>query len=400
MTELPAILQVDSLLSGGGTDVQAILLAAGLRRLGCSVALAGPPAGSLAPEVEKRGIRLLPLPGDKARLVFALASWIRRGGFSVVHAHHGRDYWPTILAARLAGGRKIVVLLTRHMAKSPSSWLSRRFLLHASDGVIAVSQFVHRVLTEGVYEPEASDPERRTRPPVRGDFSKIHRIPPGIEVERFLPIEGTPERPSWGFRPDHRVFALVGGCSFPHGKGQEAFLEAAAIVHGRLPQTRFLLLGSGTMERYLAEKVRALGLPGQALLLSRCDRMPEFLNSIDCLVRPGVGTEALGLVILEALACGKPVIAGAIDGIPEAFVSNRAGKLLDCSTPIALASAMEEIARRERPTLSERFALHSQVAERFSSEILAERTLALYRRLLAGMLPATIHREPEESQSY
>ncbi|MDD4932367.1 MAG: glycosyltransferase family 4 protein [Methylacidiphilaceae bacterium] len=382
MTEPFAILQVNSLMSGGGTDVQAILLAAGLQRMGCSVALAAPPAGPLSHEAEKRGIPILPLPRHKASLVLSLAQWIRRGRFSIVHAHHGRDYWPTILAVRLAGGGASA-LLTRHMAKSPSSWPSRRFLLNAADGVIAVSQFVYRVVTKGDYEPESTDPERRSRPPMKGDLSKIHMIPPGIEIERFLPKEVTSERFSWGFGPEHRIFALVGGCSFPHGKGQEVFLEAAALVHARLPQTRFLLLGSGSMQGYLAEKARALGLQGKALLLPHCDRMPEFLNSIDCLVRPGVGTEALGLAILEALACGKPVIAGAIDGIPEAFVSEAAGRLLERSTPQALASAMEEIARREPLTLSERLTLHEQVAKRFSSESLAERTLALYRRLAA-----------------
>ncbi|QSR85568.1 glycosyltransferase family 4 protein [Methylacidimicrobium sp. B4] len=382
MTEPPSILQVDSLLSGGGTDVQAILLAAGLQRLGCPVALAAPPSGSLAPEVERRGIRLLPIPQNKVSLVLSLARWIRIGGFSIVHAHHGRDYWPTILAVRLAGSGA-AALLTRHMAKSPSSWPSRRFLLNASDGMIAVSQFVYHVLTEGDYEPESTDGERRSRPPISGNGAKIHTILPGIEVERFRPTEEARERSSWGFGPEHRIFGLVGGCSFPHGKGQEIFLEAAALAHAALPHARFLLLGSGNMQDYLAEKARALGLEGKALFLSHCHRMPEFLNSIDCLVRPGIGTEALGLAILEALACGKPVIAGAIDGVPEAFVSERAGRLLDRSTPQALASAMEELAREPPLTLSQRWALHEEVAKRFSSEILAERTLALYRQLAA-----------------
>ncbi|CAB4244235.1 Glycosyltransferase [Methylacidimicrobium sp. AP8] len=382
MTEFPSVLQVDSLLSGGGTDAQAILLAFGLQRSGCPVALAGPPSGALASEVTRRGIRLLPTGRGKAGLVLSLARWIREGGFSIVHAHHGRDYWPTILAARLAGGA--LVLLTRHMAKSPSSWPSRKFLLNASDGMIAVSQFVRHVLTEGDYEPKSTDRERRSRPPMAGDFSKIHTILPGIDVEQFHPADGAAERAAWGFDSGHRVFALVGGCSFPYGKGQEVFLEAAAAVRARLPQARFLLLGSGNMQGYLAEKARALGLAGKAIFLERCNRMSAFLNSIDCLVRPGIGTEALGLVILEALACGKPVIAGAIDGIPEAFVSERAGCLLDQSTPQALASAMTAMAEREPLTSAERWALHREVAARFSTEILAERTLALYRRLAAG----------------
>ena len=55
-------------------------------------------------------------------------SLIRRERIQIVHGHHGRDLWPTVLAARLSGVRPKVVL-TRHLAKSPSSWFSRRFLL-------------------------------------------------------------------------------------------------------------------------------------------------------------------------------------------------------------------------------------------------------------------------------
>ena len=63
------------------------------------------------------------------------------------------------------------------------------------------------------------------------------------------------------------------------------------------------------------------------------------MNAIDCLVHPQIGTEALGLVICEAHACGKPVIASALDGIPEAFRAGNYGRLVPPEDIAALADA-------------------------------------------------------------
>jgi hypothetical protein len=67
--------------------------------------------------------------------------------------------------------------------------------------------------------------------------------------------------------------------------------------------------------------------------------MPQVMNAIDCLVHPQIGTEALGLVVCEAHACGKPVIASALDGIPEAFAPGNCGKLVPPEDVPALAGA-------------------------------------------------------------
>jgi glycosyltransferase involved in cell wall biosynthesis len=106
------------------------------------------------------------------------------------------------------------------------------------------------------------------------------------------------------------------------------------------------------------------------------------MNAIDCLVHPQVGTEAFGLVICEAFACGKPVIASELDGIPEAFSATRFGTLVQPESVEALAAAMLEWGRKEKPSLEFRNSLHQKVKEQFSLEAFATRNLALYRALI------------------
>jgi glycosyltransferase involved in cell wall biosynthesis len=313
--------------------------------------------------------------------MFHAAKLIRRGRFQIVHGHHGRDLWPTILASRLSGVRPKVVL-TRHLAKSPSSWFSRRFLLGQCDAFVAVSHFVARVLREGVYEPQSPEPERRSRPPLLGDISKIRVIHGGIDTGRFRPFDSAAQRAEWGLAPDHFAFALVGSYDRPRGKGQREFLEAAARIHRQVPSARFLIVGRGNLAEQLQTDIRRLGLEEKARLTPYCQDMPAAMNALDCLVHSQIGTEAFGLVLLEAFACGKPVIASALDGIPEAFAVADYGCLVPPEAIGPLADAM--ISRAAQPPLDlvHRAQIHARVEREFSLLATAQRVRELYEALM------------------
>jgi glycosyltransferase involved in cell wall biosynthesis len=299
----------------------------------------------------------------------------------IVHGHHGRDLWPAILAARLAGTKPKIVL-TRHMAKSPGSRASRRFLLGQCDALIAVSEFVAKVLREGVCEPQSLEAERRARPPLRGNHAKIHVIYGGIETAKFRPADAADKRRELGLQPGDYAFAVAGGYDWPRGKGQREFLAAAARLHEKIPHARFLIIGRGSMAELLQADIARLGLGGKARLTGQASDMPQVMNAIDCLVHPQIGTEALGLVVCEAHACGKPVIASALDGIPEAFAVGQYGELVAPEDVAALAGAMERQAQKPALAMARRTELHMAVAKHFSLERMAARYLEVYRRLL------------------
>ena len=185
------------------------------------------------------------------------------------------------------------------MAKSPGSWASRNFLLGQCDALIAVSEFVARILREGAREPESPEAERHVRPPIRGDFSKIHVIYGGIDTRRFFPTDASDKRRELGLEPGEHAFAVAGGFDLPRGKGQRDFLAAAARIHKEIPHARFLIIGRGSMAEVLTHDIERLGLQGKARLTGQVSDMPQVMNAIDCLVHPQIGTEALGLVICD-----------------------------------------------------------------------------------------------------
>lgn len=383
------VLQLNSMLTGGGTDDQCVKLASGLHQLGQQVGIAGPDGREFSKVIKHLGVpfHITPREGPlKLGFIFSAARFIRREQIQIVHGHHGRDLWPTILAAKLSGVRPKIIL-TRHMAKSPSSWASRNFLLRQCDALIAVSEFVARVLREGVYEPDSPNPERRSRPPLRGDHSKIHVIHGGIDTTRFTPwprddARVQSQRAAWGLLENDFAFGVVGGFDLPRGKGQREFLAAAASVRDAVPNARFLLIGRGNMEEILRQDIARLGLEKVARLTGHCTTMPQAMNALDCLVHPQVGTEAFPGVVLEALACGKPVVASALDGIPEAFQAGAYGQLVKPDSIDELAAALLKWATHPLLGNAERQQLHERVAERFSIQTNARRVLELYRELV------------------
>jgi glycosyltransferase involved in cell wall biosynthesis len=381
------VAHLNSLLTGGGTDDQCVKLAANLLKLGHYVWLAGPDGREFSRIARGLNVPFYPTPPEgllKLRFIVSAARFIRRENIQVVHGHHGRDLWPTILAARLSGSRPRIVL-SRHLAKSPSSWPSRRFLLHSCDALIAVSEFVAKVLREGAYEPGSPEPERRSRPPLGGDHSKIRVVNGGIDAGRFRPFDVPAQRAAWNLAPDHFAFGVVGGYDLPRGKGQREFLKAAASIRQQIPYARFLLIGRGNMKSLLEQDIASLGLGGTALLTPWCQDMPAAMNALDCLVHPQVGTEAFPGVVLEAFACGRPVIASRLDGIPEAFQAGALGQLVTPESIPELAQAMVACCRQPRLTDSERAGLHEAIRTRFSLEVAAAKTVLVYREVLSAL---------------
>ena len=141
------------------------------------------------------------------------------------------------------------------------------------------------------------------------------------------------------------------------------------------------MVGRGDLAETLRTDIRNLGLEEKAWMTPYCHDMPLAMNAIDCLVHPQIGTEALGLVICEAHACGKPVIASAIDGIPEAFAPGNLGSLIPPDSVPALATALVASVNQPRPTPDEREQMHRRVVEKFSLRVAAENVLRLYRSL-------------------
>lgn len=154
------------MLRGGGTDDQCIKIVAGLRALGVDAKIMGPAGRELCSQLQASQVPQIVSPPEgplKFHFMKAVAREIRKNNYDIIHAHHGRDYWPTFFSVLLSLRRPKVVF-TRHLAKSPRSLPSRFFFLKLCDRVIAVSEFTSQVMKEGFRDADSPNLSATTAP--------------------------------------------------------------------------------------------------------------------------------------------------------------------------------------------------------------------------------------------
>jgi glycosyltransferase involved in cell wall biosynthesis len=210
--------------------------------------------------------------------------------------------------------------------------------------------------------------------------SKISVIYNGIDVKRFNPALSPSLREEFGWNSTHIVFGCV--ANFFGYKRQVDLVAAAEAIVNEFPQARFLLLGEdrGTM----AEVRQAIARRGLsdffAIIPGRPD--PESVYAaIDVYVCTS-DTEGFSNVILEAMSCGKPVIATNVGGNGEAVIDGQSGILIPRRSPDSLAGAAKRLLQSPELRLSMGNFGRKRVEEHFSVRTMVSAHEELYSRLL------------------
>jgi glycosyltransferase involved in cell wall biosynthesis len=218
---------------------------------------------------------------------------------------------------------------------------------------------------------------------------KIHYIPFGIDLEKFAPQNEYKNkiREEFNIPPDCFLVGAVG--RIHPWKGHRYLVEAAEIITRNEPRIRFLIVGDAAFEGHrsfqieLTRLVNKLNLQDKIIFTGSRKDIPAIMNALDLFVLPSL-KEPFGLVFLEAQACGKPVIATRVGGIPEAIKDGETGILVKAGDGEALAAAiihlMSEPATRQRMGVEGR----KRVEENFSVQSMVRNTEKLYEMILEG----------------
>jgi glycosyltransferase involved in cell wall biosynthesis len=160
-------------------------------------------------------------------------------------------------------------------------------------------------------------------------------------------------------------------------KGLGDLLEAAA----RVPDASFVVAGDGPDRERLGETARSLGLHDRVCFLGHRDDVPDLLRSCDVFVLPSL-YEGFPLSVLEAMAAGKPVIATAVGGTPEAVSDGETGFLVPPGDPSALAAAIRAVL--SDPVLARRLgsAGRERACRTFSAAEMVRHVVRLYEDIL------------------
>lgn len=309
----------------------------------------------------------------------------RRRPYDVVHVH-----WPMPHAlfgwvARAACGARLVTTfygVELRWVKSGMPWL-RGFLARAaasSDRVVAISQYTAGEIRELADAPVTVIPYTTgLRDATAGTGTRGAPGTPGLRPGLMSAATG-------GVAP----FTVLFVGRLVARKGIPTLIEAARRLRETVP-IRVVIIGEGPERSAIEAEIARAGLDGVVELRGRVpsDELVRAYQGADALVLPAVvdargDTEGLGVVVLEAMSCGTPVVASDIGGITDMVTHDQTGLLVPPGDPAALAAAIERLAKD--PDLWRRLAHagHRRFRDDFSWPSLVRRWEDLYRETVTG----------------
>jgi glycosyltransferase involved in cell wall biosynthesis len=214
--------------------------------------------------------------------------------------------------------------------------------------------------------------------------NKVVVIQNGVDTKRFNPkVNGTPIREKFGLGGS-KVMLFVGVFTRWHAyKGLDVLLEAFKIARQDINSTKLLIVGGGEMIEHYKSIARDLRLSNDVVFAGRVedDELPPYYAACDFAILPSRdSSEGFGLVLLEAMACGKPVIGSRVGGIPEIISDGENGFLVRPNNAKELATAissmLDEDTRRRLASNARKF------AESRDWEIVAIKVENLYLSIL------------------
>ncbi|MER3417636.1 MAG: hypothetical protein C4343_00570 [Chloroflexota bacterium] len=344
--------------TSGGAQEHVYSLVTRIDRHRYDVSVVSLSAGSAVRRLERAGVRVVVFEEpDDAVAVGMLAAHFLNSCPDIVHNHMYRAEvvgTKAALALERLGMRRPYVVSTVHSSRvrSLADREELRRLTPHMDRLVAVSRAIVAKIAEE-----------------RGDGARVELIYNGVDLSRY-----DHQEPCCTLREEHGLPAdaqLVGVVArLEPEKGHPTLLAAWPEVVRRCPKAYLLVVGEGSQRGALEALATKLGIVDRVVFVGRRDDIPAVTAALDVAVLPSY-REAQGLVVLEAMALGRPVIASNVGGIPEMIEDGVSGLLVRPGDPEALAAAIvrlltdhpfaDLLARRGHELVHERFCVELMV---------------------------------------
>lgn len=300
--------------------------------------------------------------GDVLHDVSRLTAWAREGRYDLFHAAFAHDHALASWAARRARNPelRLVRAAQRSIDVTPGALRLRLRALRRSDGVVVHAEAYRQALLE-----------------LGLDERRVAHVPGSVDANRFSPGQAPELRAQWGVPGGARLAGIV--ARMKPERGHRALLHAWAEVERAVPRAWLVLVGRGEDEAALRALARDLGLARVVFGgYSRGAALVQAYRALDVAVWLREGNDGACRGVLEAMACGVPVVVG--DGGAPPELVGEAGRVVAPDAPAAIASTLGELLDHEAEA-GELGQAARERAEQYTPRRAADATLAFWRRL-------------------
>lgn len=329
--------------------------------------------GGILPNLKGSFLARLQLPFFILAELFALLKVALSEKPEVIHAH-----WilPQGFAAAIVGRLLgIPVVVTAHAGdvfplRNPLFRLLSRFSISSAAAVTVNSSF-----TKAAVEKIAS----RT--------AKV--IPMGVDFKLFSSASSSAAaaiRKKYAIKG--KMLLFVGRLA--EKKGATYLVAAMADVVKKFPNSRLVVVGDGPEKAALVRQSQQLGLSGSVIFAGSVPnrQLPPYYRAADVFVLPSIvdskgDTEGLGVVLLEAIAAGTPVVASNVGGIPDIVIHNKTGLLVGQKNPQQLAAAIISLLKNKPLSRKLSASAKKHIAEKYSWQKIANRFHEVFSAVLS-----------------
>lgn len=351
-----------------GGEQQLLYLAVGLAGMGVKQYFACPEGCELYKRLMAEGFTdIITYKGNPAfnpGFSLRLRKLCRQKGIGMIHTHDAHAHTTAFLSAALWGNTTPVLVSRRVDFPIGRGYFSKLKYNHASiRAIICVSEAIRQVMLKDIT-----------------DKTKLFVVHSGIDEKRF-PLRAPSGRlhELLGLEPETKIVGNTSALA-PH-KDYFTFADTAALITETRTDVHFVVIGSGPLENDIKKYVSQKGLDARFTFTGFRNDVPELLPGFDVFLITSK-TEGLGTSVLDAFACGVPVVATAAGGLSEMVTDGETGLLAPAGNADLLARNVLTLLADEALKLKITTAAAARLND-FSTKNTALKTREVYKRLVA-----------------
>ncbi|MBC7623942.1 MAG: glycosyltransferase [Aeromicrobium sp.] len=334
---------------------------------GHKVMLLTPPHAEMLPAAKRMGVPVEAIDIAKKRVgpLLNLRTWLASHGrhYDVINTHSSTDSWLTAIACKTLHNMPPIVR-TRHVSTAINNHWSARWLYTKATTHIATTGEALRVQ---LHRDNGYALERMTS------------VRTGIDLRRFIPLNKSRVRIKLRI-PEHPTIGIL--ATLRDWKGHDFLLDAIQMLRTQFPEWRLIIVGDGPQRARLTARVQDEHLADIVRFVGNVDNVPEWLSTLDIFALPSYGDEGVPQGIMQAMACGLPVVSTLVGAIAEAVQDGSTGLLVKPKCASALAEALEklmadEALRKQMGQAGRDFAVTS-----FGIDVMLDRMTEVFHRAI------------------